>query len=169
MIINLFGGPGCGKSTLALGLGHELKRSGLEVAVITEEAKPYALRGEFIGAVEQLEIMYQQYRNESKYYNLCDFIITDSPLELQAYYHYLRTGGFCYAEIVNGLRQSGPARLNYLLCREQDYDLEGRFQTEEEARQIDNEIRRFLTVHLCIEGIETKTHDPKEFITEYLA
>lgn len=43
MIINLFAGPGCGKSTLALGLGYVLKQRGFEAAVITEEAKPFAL------------------------------------------------------------------------------------------------------------------------------
>ena len=38
-VINLVGGPGCGKSTTAAGLFYELKRRDYSVELVTEYAK----------------------------------------------------------------------------------------------------------------------------------
>ena len=39
VVINLFGGPGCGKSTIAAELFAILKKQGYEVELVTEYAK----------------------------------------------------------------------------------------------------------------------------------
>ena len=168
MIINLFAGPGCGKSTLALGVGHELKKRGYEAAVIIEEAKTWALAKVEITPAGQLEILYHQYRNEANYYNLADFIITDSPLELAGYYNYMRRGDHSYRQIVSQLRKGSPPRQNFFLKRTKPYEQRGRFQNEEEARIVDTNLRKYLAMQCCITPTFLRTHDPVEFIEEFL-
>jgi RecA/RadA recombinase len=165
MIINIFGGPGTGKSTLALGLGFELKKQGFEAAVIIEEAKPYALAEDSIDAPTQLKIMAAQHANESKYYGLADFIITDSPLELQGFYYWLRTGSNIYRELVAGLRMyCTEERRNFLLVRSHAHSQRGRFQTEEQAKHLDPKLAIWLKyLHPTL----TNIFDPKLFIERY--
>lgn len=142
VLINLFGGPGVGKSTLALGLGYHLKLQGKEAAVIIEEAKPWALRGD---PVPQLEVCWRQYDAESRYYGLVDYIITDSPLELQAFYHWHRTGWDCYKDLVISLqRHKDVAIRNLWVERMVMYVGTGRFETASEAREIDDKMFLFL-------------------------
>ena len=39
MVINLLGGPGCGKSTVAAGIFHQLKSLGYSTELVTEYVK----------------------------------------------------------------------------------------------------------------------------------
>lgn len=145
VLINLFGGPGVGKSTLALGLGYHLKLQGKEAAVIIEEAKPWALRGDPIDGRAQLEIASRQYAAESRYYGLVDYIITDSPMELQAFYFWMRTGWDCYKDLVIGLeRHKDVVIRNLWVERMVMYVGTGRFQTDSEARDVDDRMFLFL-------------------------
>ena len=39
LVVNLFGGPGCGKSTLMAGIFHQLKLKGYDCEMVTEFMK----------------------------------------------------------------------------------------------------------------------------------
>lgn len=78
--VNLYSGPGCGKSTLAASLFASLKKSQIECELITEFAKRKVWEGNTTCLNNQLYITAKQ-----QYVMWCvaqhvDLIITDSPL-----------------------------------------------------------------------------------------
>ncbi len=167
VVVNLFGGPGTGKSTLALGITHELKRLRHEAQFIAEEAKYWAFYKHHIGEPEQLEITWRQYDAERRYYEHADFIVTDSPLEICAFYSWYRNRTDDYSNIVRRLRERHPhiEVLNYWIVREKEYNPVGRYQTEEEALLVDREMQAFMAPHGLI---RTDIHNPLQFIQTHL-
>ena len=164
-LVNIFGGPGAGKSTFAPGVVHCLKKYGFEAVFITEEAKHWALGGCPIGEGTQLEIMFRQFDAEQRYYSYDCFIVTDSPLENNAYYCYARTGKGDYRNVVSRIReQSGIDQLNFWLQMPPHYHAAGRYQTEDEARKMADDMFGYFS-YLEPEPIP---RDPSIFVQNYL-
>ena len=88
-VINLYGGPGVGKSTTALLLSGELKKRGLNVEYIPEYAKRCVYENRLdILETDQLYVLAKQHRDLltlSKH--TMDFVIVDSPILLSAAYN----------------------------------------------------------------------------------
>lgn len=88
-VINFCGAAGAGKSTAAYGLAHVMKQRYVEVELIDEYAKRLILAGSHHMLADQLTIMADQ--NSRISYaalpqNKIQFIVTDSPLFLSAFY-----------------------------------------------------------------------------------
>jgi len=87
-IVNLWGGPGSGKSTAAAGLFFEMKHVGLRVELIHEVARDLMNAQEWGRMDNQLHILSEQDRllrnavNSERY----DYIISDSPLPMTIAY-----------------------------------------------------------------------------------
>lgn len=179
-IINLFAGPGAGKSTLASGIFHELKKQGVVCEYVTEYAKDavYDLHHEtlknqfFVSAQQHHRIWrvanYHIKRNEDV------IIITDSPF-LQGVMYMdpkLENNGllmnFLMAEHLQMQGFNNYSQQSFFLKRQKEYQSSGRNQTEEEAREIDERLLDFSYFY----GIDMKEIDadinPKEFIEKYL-
>ena len=86
-VINIFGGPGTGKSTQAAGLFYRMKLEGMDVELVTEYAKDLVwddrmstmiTRQEYIFAKQNIRLQ----RLEGK----VKFVITDSPIVLGIVY-----------------------------------------------------------------------------------
>ena len=77
-IINLFGGPGIGKSTQASGLFTEMKRNHMSVEYTYEFPKEVAWEGNISQLRDQFFITANQHRNISRLYGKVDYIIVDS-------------------------------------------------------------------------------------------
>lgn len=84
--INLFGGPGVGKSTLAAWLFSQLKTLGHKVELVTEQAKVYAFAQRIPTVWQQLDIFNRQIQEERKFLERGVSIVTDAPLAAQAIY-----------------------------------------------------------------------------------
>ena len=65
-VINLFGGPGVGKSTTASGLFYEMKKARLEVELVTEYAKDAVWEGRTSLLDDQIYIFAKQQRRISR-------------------------------------------------------------------------------------------------------
>lgn len=79
-IINLFGGPGCGKSTIAAGLFYKLKCLGkIDCELVTEVAKDIIWDGNFELLQNQSYVFGNQYHRLWRLRNKVDLVITDSP------------------------------------------------------------------------------------------
>jgi sugar phosphate isomerase/epimerase len=149
LIINLFGGPGTGKSTVAAGVFHKVKQLGINAELVQEHAKDWAWEGRQIGVGDQLCISAEQAKRERRLLKDCDLIITDSPLLLGVYYedkydaHYNVTPHILrkQKEIVKEL---GWEYLNIFLNRVKPFNPKGRFHSEEESKQIDAELLELL-------------------------
>lgn len=138
MLINLFGGPGVGKSRTAAGLFSRMKDAGYVVEYVPEFAKRLVSDGRKMPPQEyifgkQLYYIWQAI-------NTYDHVITDSPLLLSTVY------GETSDDFKSVARQWHKKweSLNIMLRRTNTYERVGRFQTEEEARAIDIKIRQEL-------------------------
>lgn len=86
LVINLFAGPGAGKSTTAAGLFYAMKRKGLLVELVTEYAKDRVWEEHHSVFSDQLYLVAKQNRKLKRLVGKVDYIITDSPLLLGQYY-----------------------------------------------------------------------------------
>jgi len=166
IVTNLFGGPGVGKSTLALGIAFELKRLGWEAQIVQEEAKVFALVGHQIAEPEQFEVTWKAYEAERKFYGKVDFIIVEAPLELQAYYGYHRDGTDDWLNIVKRLRGCHMTpRLNFWVEKTLPYETSGRYQDEVQANYVHQDMGAYLD-YLDMTSVSTK--EPVRFVHQHL-
>lgn len=129
-VINLFGAPGSGKSTLSAGLFYNMKMKKLKVEWSQEwiknkvfEETPYPFK-------DQLYTFAKQNKTIRQMINKADYIICDSPL----------IQGLLYAdnepEIFKDLVLAyfnSYENINFLLQRMHSYEQQGRLQTEQQA------------------------------------
>ena len=85
-VINLWGGPGCGKSTTAAGLFHLMKLRGHKVELVTEFAKELTYDRDWDMLTRQEKILKEQYNRQKRLAGQVDYAITDSPLPLNLIY-----------------------------------------------------------------------------------
>ena len=144
-VINLFGGPGLGKSTTAAGLFYEMKKMGLEVELVQEYAKDLVWERRHNLLQDQIYVFAKQQRRISRLqdHNM-EWVITDSPIALGLIY--LQPGVLSenfpnlVMEVFNSYHN-----YNFLLSRNVAYNPVGRNQkTEDEARLFDDSIDKLL-------------------------
>ena len=87
--IELYGGPGIGKSTYAAGLYYHFKLLGCNTELVREYAKDLAWAGKLDGTITQQQIFKEQSKRELILINSVDspdVIITDSPIRMSQVY-----------------------------------------------------------------------------------
>lgn len=148
IIINLLGGPGCGKSVMAAALFVALKIRGYSVEYVQEFAKTLVWTKQFSRLNNQHYVSTKQYEILKQMDGMVDFIVTDGPLYHGLMYNMLNPDNTsdkdktrnwiltCAAEFnnVNVMLKRGSFR----------YESEGRIQTEEQACEIDVVLRHIL-------------------------
>jgi|SRR5271157_460874 len=86
-VINLFGGPGSGKSTIAAGLFYEMKLLHKNVELVTEYAKDLVYSETFHALKKNQQFIFaEQNRRQKILKDKVDWAITDSPLLLSHVY-----------------------------------------------------------------------------------
>lgn len=151
-VVNLYGGPACGKSTASAYLFYLAKKNHIKCELVREYAKYYAWEGWDISHIDQFMIAGQQMKWEGMLWNKVDFIITDSPVILAAFY--------CKKHAGDAIGRGLEAQINsyYELGRRNEvefvhvnlnrvfdeYDQDGRYQDEETAKQYDQEIKDYV-------------------------
>ena len=147
--INLFGGPGVGKSTLAAELFSRLKKLGKSVELVTEFAKDLVWENRRETLQIQPYVSMKQFRNLARLKHKVDYVITDSPIMKDSVYarRYANELPQSYHELLYFLHGNLGDSINILLTREYDYEENGRYQTEQEAVDIDLELRFMLELY----------------------
>ena len=157
-VINIFGGPGIGKSTTASGLFYVMKKNRLKCEYVTEYAKDLVWEKRFnILAEDPLSLLAEQHRRIQRLRDNVDYVVTDSPILLSAVYanHYQAGKEDLGA---NGLQHFNHLTLelfnkfdnyNYFLVHTQKigYQNEGRLQSSLEALERDEEIFDYLVAN----------------------
>ena len=140
LIVNLFGGPGCGKSTLMAGIFHQLKIQGYDCEMVTEFAKDLVWEKRNETFKDELYIFAKQNHRLFRVNGKVDIIVTDRPLILTNVYN--QDDKELCSLCLKTFNQYN--NLNILLKRQVEYQPNGRNQTEEEAIEIDNITRHVL-------------------------
>lgn len=163
-VINLWAGPGAGKSTTAAGLFHQMKLKGLSVELVTEYAKDMVWEGRKNILEDQLYITAKQNRRLHRLQGKVTWAVTDSPLLLGMHY--------CANDVI---RDSYVALLkdiwnqydnhNFFIQRAKKYVKTGRNQTEDEAKNVDYELLKlFLENDIKTKVIKGDHHAPETII-----
>lgn len=137
-VINLYGGPGCGKSTTASGIIHYLKSTQVKAEYVTEFAKDLTWDESYNVLQNGLYVLANQYHRLWRLKGKVDIVVTDSPLLLNMIYndtHHDLTRSL-FDEFDND---------NYFIIRSKGYMKYGRTQSHEEAKGIDERVKNVLT------------------------
>jgi hypothetical protein len=140
--VNLWAGPGTGKSTMAAGIFAALKWNKIDCELISEYAKQIVWEESYTKLNNQIYLFGKQY---SKHYNLegkVKVVITDSPIPMGCVYD---AGKTKYLKELTISEFEKFDNLNFFLLRTKDYNPNGRMQTYEEAIEKDREIKQFMT------------------------
>lgn len=140
-VINLFGGPGAGKSTLAALLFYQLKIRGLSSEMALEYAKDKVWEESYSTLHNQIYVFGKQHHRMWRLNDKVDFIITDSPLLMSIEYD--STNNSIFRELVL-FEYNKYNNINFFIERSDTYQTEGRIQTLEEAIKIDTSIKDTL-------------------------
>lgn len=173
-IICLYGGPGCGKSTLSAGIFYKLKTLGYNCEMNREYVKDWVWEERGIRPGDQTYFFSKQARNERIFMeNNLDFIVTDSPLLLTHFYglkydmfeQQSNTSLIMLKHHHSVCKHYGYKVDHFLLSRHKKYNPAGRNQDEETAKQFDVEIQGMLD-KLGIKYTQVSTLNVEEALSE---
>ena len=150
-LINLFGGPGIGKSSIAAGLFYKLKKKHVSCNNPYEFPKVLAWDKNNEAIKDQLYVVANQHRGIAQSYGKVDYIIVDSPILFSTVYHGYYTKDYpveFYGDIFHKLvvdLHKKYDNINILLDRaESDYQSEERFQDIDQSLELDRLIKESL-------------------------
>ena len=155
-VINLFGGPSVGKSTTAAGVFSLLKLHNIECELVTEYAKDLVWEERHKTIQDQQYLFAKQHHRLWRVVDKVDIVVTDCPLMLSPIYGelYKVTNKSFYDNVVDVV--NGFDNLNIILTRIKTYNRNGRLQTEDEAKAIDEDVIKILNKYempwICIPG-----------------
>lgn len=141
LVINLFGGPGAGKSTMRARIFTELKYKQLNCEEITEFAKDKTWEENWPALNNQIFMFGSQYHRMYRVMDKVDIIITDSPILLCSIYDKTKNKNL---ENLVVEQHNLMNTFNIFLERKHEYQKEGRNQDEEGAKEIDRYIIQML-------------------------
>lgn len=144
IVVNLYAGPGAGKSTTATGVFSLLKLHGVNAEYVPEFAKDLTWEKREKTLSNQYYVWAKQYHRMWRLRDDVDVTITDSPLLLTLFY-----GKTCasFRQTVLETFNDSFDNMNFIVNRVKKYNPKGRNQTEEESRRIDDNIINMLNNH----------------------
>ena len=149
LIVNIYGGPGAGKSTTALQLAAELKKRGYNAEYVSEVAKDYVYGKRFDildgSLAHQKQIFAEQKHRVDLMIGNVDIAITDAPLTLNTIY---LNPNEKTPEYKNYILSEYNRYNNYNIYIERDlsakFEQEGRIHNFAESIEKDTEIKSML-------------------------
>jgi hypothetical protein len=144
-VINLFGGPGSGKSTTAAGIFHFLKLADVQCELVTEVAKDYTYEGNSSRMENQILLLGEQYHRIYRVKDYVEYIITDSPIIMGINYR-PKDCPTSYDKLCFDLFNQFD-NINFFIKRTKTYQEYGRSQTEKQAKKHDKSIKNLLLMN----------------------
>lgn len=141
IVVNLFAGPGSGKSTTCAGVFSKLKLIGINCEMALEYAKDKVWENSLDVLNDQIYIFGNQLHRINRLKDKVDVIITDSPLLLSIVYNCEENKIFNELVIDQFNRLDN---LNYYVVRDDSFNPKGRVHNYEESIEKDNQIKKLL-------------------------
>lgn len=142
LVVNLFGSPGVGKSTIAADVYSKLNYLGVTSELATEFAKDCIWLNDRGTLNEQAIVWGNQLSRIKRLLGKVQVVVSDSPTPLSIVYKsqdYKKNFDDAVMEQFNGTRN-----LNFLLARTLPYITVGRKESAEEAERVHRDIKRML-------------------------
>lgn len=142
LVINLFAGPGSGKSTLCALLFAKLKIKGIDCEMSLEYAKDIVWEESLKKLEHQIYIFGKQLHRLQRLDGKLEVVITDAPL--------LHSSIYCpednhdFKKLILSEHKKFK-NVNYYINRRKDYNPNGRTQTLKQAKLIDKKILNYLS------------------------
>ena len=176
IVLNLYAGSGAGKSCLASEIFVELKKQGESIELVNEYVKSWAWEGrDNRGLENNIYIFAKQLRRESILYGKVDLVVTDCPLGLCPAYEAFHCPGqtvlwdLFKATRAQQVKEGRVKHLDFHLMRQHAFKQEGRYETEEEARRVDQLIRQMIPAHpvkTARDVLEVLVHCKRDTLTK---
>lgn len=145
IIVNLFGGPGSGKSTTAAGVFNKLKLAGVNCEIVTEFAKHVTWKKDLNTLKNQIYVFAKQHDRMFHLKEQVNVIITDSPIIMGLIYTDWNTVSKSFEQlVVDEFARPDAINVNIFINRVKPYNPSGRNQTVDEAIEKDNDIYKLL-------------------------
>lgn len=146
LVINLFGAPSSGKTTVAAGLFYLMKLNRFKVEMIHEVAKDLVYQERNKELSYQSIVMAKQGFNQYALIDSVDYLITDSPILLSPFYarHHNQLHGIKEIEALAKVEFDRYENLNFLFEPEHAFEKFGRRHDEEECRIIRDKLPKYL-------------------------
>lgn len=149
VLINMLGCPSSGKTSLSAKVFAQLKAMSLNAEYTPEFVKGWAWEGKTVGPFDQFYIFGKETHNQSRLFNKVDFVISDSPVMLTAFYHYFYNGDEALNQVCKYFYELAEKKadikvINFFLPRKKKYIAKGRYQTQEEADRLAVQLKEWL-------------------------
>lgn len=144
--INLFGGPGCGKSTVAARVYSYLKTTGHNIELVREYIKTWVYLNRKPVSFDQLFTTANQIHQEDLLLqNGVDLIVTDSPILVSVFYTQLYSDyGEELLSIARKMDEKYPAMNIFIDRGNRPYKTTGRWGSAGESKEIDKNMKACL-------------------------
>jgi hypothetical protein len=142
IVVNLFGGPCCGKSSIAAGVFSLLKLHNIEAELITEFAKDLVWEERYHTFKNQHYLFSKQQHRLWRVSDKVDVMVIDSPILLSVVYRQELSSDIFKQFVVEEFNYYN--NMNFFLNRTKQYHEVGRNQNEQEAKKLDKDIIKVL-------------------------
>lgn len=149
-VINLYAGPGAGKTTAALQICLELKKLGINAEYVSEFAKDLIYDGKEEMLKDQRYVTDGQYERLNRLRGKVDVIVTDSPLLLGQVYGKKSIDKDYKDEIRK--RYDSFDNYNAFIVRGKNFTQKGRVHNLEESKQLDADVLQMLSDNKIFHG-----------------
>lgn len=153
VVVNLFAGPGAGKTTCAWEIASELKKRGIEAEYVSEYAKEFVWDGRtdiLDGTLEHQQMLFtEQSHRINRLLGKVDVVVTDSPTILGLLYLKEPNSDF-EAQVLHDF--DGHKNFNLFINRGQVFQQAGRIHNASESIAIDKRVQDFLQAHQIYYG-----------------
>lgn len=152
-IVNMFAGPGAGKSTTKAGLFFEMKLAGYKVELVEEFAKELTYERAWATMENEMFMLAEQDRRQRRLLGQVDWVLTDSPLLKSLFYVRGVYDQVAYKNHIANLAGTYH-NVNIWINRVKPYQTYGRSQTEAEAFEIHSQMYAVMEpdIHLVVDG-----------------
>jgi nicotinamide riboside kinase len=142
LVVNLFGGPGVGKSTSAAHIFSELKWQQISTELVPEYVKGKVHEGSMQTLEHQIYVFGKQLHYIKRAARNVDVVVQDASLLNSLIYEQERTSDTFKRLVLEEYNRF--ENVNIYIERDHPYDPEGRYQSKEEALEVDAEIRNTI-------------------------
>jgi len=154
--ICIYGAPGTGKSTIAAFIYATLKENHYNVEMVREHVKTWAYLNKKPESFDQVYLFAEQLHAEDVLLRAgVDYVISDCPILFAYFYSYLQKmpGWTCLAAIAREFDKK-YAQIGIYLGLPDHYEEFGRFQTLEEAQEIDRSMLNMLKGQIAADRLK---------------